>query len=353
MKRIDERNTMFARMSYKIGSQEYNDYYKNNKDQKNRDDKLRELPNIGGEGTVTYHPVHSPLVDAGFEFLSEIKHLATGPVNPVKTEIDPIEASAKLKKFAKYIGASLVGITEMKEVHYYSHRGRQSENYGEPVTEFHKFGLVFAVEMDKEMINRAPQLEEMLEVTKGYVGAAVIGMWLSYYIRALGHDARNHMDGNYLVVAPLVAQDAGLGEIGRTGILITKLFGSRVRLGVVTTDMPLVADVFSGFGIPEFCEQCGKCVKTCPGKAIPAGDRSTVDGALRWQIIQESCYGMWRRLGTDCGICISSCPFSQDIPLEWINQMKDSPQTMRKILDDYEEKYGIRPYVRQQSELLK
>jgi ferredoxin len=353
MKRIDERKTMFARMNYKVGSREYDDYYKNNMEQKNKDDELRELPNIGGEGTATYHPVHSPLADAGFGFLADIKHLASGSVNPKKAIIDPVEATEKLKKFARYFGASLVGITEMKEDHYYSHRGRQPENYGEPVNEFHKFGLVFAVEMDKEMINRAPQMEEMIEVTKGYVSAAIIGMWLSYYIRELGYDARNHMDGNYLVVAPLVAQDAGLGEIGRTGILITKPFGSRVRLGVVTTDMPLVADEFSGFGIPEFCEICGKCVKTCPGKAIPSGDRKMIDGVLRWQIIQESCYGMWRRLGTDCGICISACPFSQEIPQEQIDRMKGSPDTMKKILKEHEEKHGIRPYTRQPLDILK
>ena len=40
-------------------------------------------------------------------------------------------------------------------------------------------------------------------------------------IRRLGYPARAHIDGNYRVIAPLVARDAGLGEIGRMGLLMT------------------------------------------------------------------------------------------------------------------------------------
>ena len=47
--------------------------------------------------------------------------------------------------------------------------------------------------------------------------------------------ARAHIDGNYQVIAPLVARDAGLGTIGRMGLLMTPELGPRVRLAVVTT----------------------------------------------------------------------------------------------------------------------
>jgi len=353
MKRIDERDTMFARMSYKKGSKEYEDYYKKNPEKKEIDDEIRELPNICGEGTATFHPLHSPLADAGFRFLSDIRKYSDGDINKNKVEVEPEEMSKKLKKFVKYFGARLVGITEMKEYHYYSHRGRQAENYGEKIDKFHKYGIVFAVEMDKDMINRAPQCEEVIEVTKGYISAAVIGMWLSYYIRELGYEARNHMDGNYLVVAPLVAEDAGLGEIGRKGILITKEYGSRVRLGIVTTDMPLIPDKKQEFGIKEFCKICKKCVKTCPGKAIPEGDMELIDGKIRWQIKQENCYAAWRRIGTDCGVCLSACPFSQNIPIELVNNMKNNKNVMEKIIIEHENKNGIRPYIKQPLDLLK
>lgn len=57
---------------------------------------------------------------------------------------------------------------------YYSHLGRHAENYGEKIDKHHKFGIVFAVEMEKEMIFRAPQLPEAIAVTKGYIAAAVM-----------------------------------------------------------------------------------------------------------------------------------------------------------------------------------
>ena len=44
---------------------------------------------------------------------------------------------------------------------------------------------------------------------------------LAAAIRDLGYPARAHIDGNYRVIAPLVARDAGLGEIGRMGLLMT------------------------------------------------------------------------------------------------------------------------------------
>lgn len=353
MKKIDERDTMFARASYKKGSKEYEEYYKRNPNKKEKDDEIRDLPNICGEGTATYNPIHSPIADSGFRFLADIKKYSEGEVNDQRVEISPEEVTNKIKRFTKYFGAKLVGITEMKDYYYYSHRGRHPENYGEKVDKHHKYGIVFAIEMDRDMINRAPQCEEVIEVTKGYINAAVIGMWLSYYIRELGYEARNHMDGNYLVVAPLVAAAAGLGEIGRTGILITKKYGPRVRLGVVTTDIPLVPDSSEKFGIEEFCKICKKCVKTCPGKAIPEGDMEFINDVKRWQIKQEQCYEMWRKLGTDCGICLSACPFSQEIPLDLIEQMKDNEEVMEKIIKDHEEKNGIRPYIRQPLDLLK
>ncbi|WP_432661772.1 reductive dehalogenase domain-containing protein [Wukongibacter baidiensis] len=353
MKRIDERDTMFARMSYQKDSEQYDDYYKRNPDKKEGDDELRALPNICGEGTATFHPLHSPFADAGFRFLGDIKKYVEGEVNPNRVEIEAEEITKKIKKFSKYLGAKLVGVTKMEDYHFYTHRGRNPETYGEKIDKFPKYGIVFAVEMDKEMINRAPQCEEVLAVTKGYVDAAIIGMWLSYYIRELGYDARNHMDGNYLVVAPLVAQDAGLGEIGRNGILITKEYGQRVRLGVVTTDMPLIPDERNDFGIKEFCKVCNKCPKTCPGKAISRDDMELIDGVMRWKINQEQCYAVWRRLGTDCGVCLSTCPFSQGVSMELIDEMKDSKEAMEKILKEYEEKYGIRPYTREPLDLLK
>ncbi|QZY57254.1 4Fe-4S dicluster domain-containing protein [Crassaminicella profunda] len=353
MKRIDERDVMFSRMNYKKGTKEYRDYYERNPNKKEIDDVLRDMPNIGGEGTATYDPINSPIMDACFRFLGDIKKLSEGEINNKKVdEIDPVTMTKKLKSLSKYYNAQLVGITEMKEYHYYSHRGRETKDYGQKIENYHKYGIVFAVEMEKEMIFRAPQIAESVAVTKGYIQAAIIGMVLSYYIRELGYDARNHMDGNYLTVLPLVARDAGLGDIGRSGLLVTKEFGSRVRLGVVTTDLPLICDERDEFGLEEFCSVCNRCVRTCPGKAIPSGEKKEIEGTKRWQIQSEECYRRWRALGTDCGICLANCPFSDEIPKELIENI-GKPSVREKILKEYNKKHGIRPIIREKPDWLK
>jgi hypothetical protein len=269
---FDERDTMFARMNYVPGTAAYQDYYQRRPELKGADDALRSMPAPGEEGGATYHPVHSPLVGSAFQFLAEIKHLCDGTPADVKTNVaEPEAMTALIKGLAGYYGANLTGICAMQPRHFYSHRGREMQHYGDPVSCQDPYGIVFAVEMDKAMIFRAPGIPEGIAVVKGYVDAAVIGMVISYYIRSLGYQARNHMDGNYLLIAPLAAQDAGLGEIGRHGLLITKEYGPRVRLGVVTTDLPLLPDRKLLFGVTDFCGLCGNCAVCCPGKAIPKG----------------------------------------------------------------------------------
>ena len=60
----------------------------------------------------------------------------------------------------------------------------------------------------------------VVEKHLGFVRNRVVQ--LGYLIRSLAYPARTHIDGNYRVIAPLVARDAGLGEIGRMGLLMTR-----------------------------------------------------------------------------------------------------------------------------------
>lgn len=343
MKRFDERDTIFARMTYNPEDDHYQDYYEKNPGKKESDDLLRQPPHVYGEGTATFDPINSAIAEATFRFLGDIKKYSEGTVNTNKIEIDPQVMTNKLKGLGKFYGADLIGIAKLKEEYYYSHRGRNPQSYGEPIDNIHSYGIVFAVEMDREMINRAPLIGEGIEVTKGYVNAGLIGMILSYYLRELGYEARNHMDGNYLLIAPLVAAAAGLGEIGRSGLLITNEFGKRVRLGVVTTNMELIPNQPTDLGIAEFCELCGNCAITCPGKAISKEGQREIDGNLRWKIDAEACFSVWKRVGTDCGVCLAACPFSQGVSEELIKQMKD-PRIREEILAEYKKKHGIRVF---------
>ena len=60
----------------------------------------------------------------------------------------------------------------------------------------------------------------------------------------------------------------------------------------------------------DFCTICKKCADNCPSHSIPAGDREPIDGGLRWAIDADSCFRYWNAIGTDCGRCMTVCPYS-------------------------------------------
>jgi reductive dehalogenase len=150
-----------------------------------------------------------------------------------------------------------------------------------------------------------------MESAQQYLNAGIVAVQVAEFIRNLGYEARAHIDANYRVICPLVAQDAGLGIIGRMGLLMTPELGSRVRIGVVTTDFPFRANkpIFDG-SVISFCKICKKCAKVCPSNAISFNSQKIIDGVKRWQIDSESCFLYWCTIGTDCGRCISVCPYS-------------------------------------------
>jgi epoxyqueuosine reductase len=108
-----------------------------------------------------------------------------------------------------------------------------------------------------------------------------------------------------------VATRAGLGWIGKCALLITRNFGSAVRLATVLTDAPLpVARPINGSG----CGDCMACVQACPAHA-PLGPNWRLGLPREAFYDAQACCRMARSLsdaaGLDdiiCGICIAACP---------------------------------------------
>lgn len=307
---IDERDIMFSRNALAIGSLRFEDYYRRNPDKKPLDDKFREKPGLLNKQALFFNPYSFAAAEASFMTVTQFHNLVEGEVAPEQISPNPQEISRYLKNWSLKLGAVSVGITELKDYHRYSHVGRGND-YGQPVSLNHPYAIAFTVEMDKLMLDRAPYGPTVMESAQQYLNAGAIAVQLAQFIRALGFDARAHIDGNYRVVCPLVARDAGLGELGRMGLLMTPELGPRVRLGVVTTTLPLITDErVKDNSVIDFCTICKKCADVCPSKSIPNGDRHPIDGVVRWQINSEKCFTYWCTVGTDCGRCVSVCPYA-------------------------------------------
>jgi ferredoxin len=267
---------------------------------------------LGAEGAKYYHQLDSPYMVSVFEFIEGYRHLAA-PGQPAVTpiEITPQEATTRIKGFARQLGALDVRVTRLRDYHVYSHSGRHLYNWGQENQINHTYAVVFSVEMDHPMVHSAPLPTTCTETAIEYMRAANIGICIAAYIKNIGYNARAHIDGNYKVLATAVAHDAGLGELGRLGLIITPSHGPRVRTAVVTTDMAMVEDKPLNFGVQHFCEICKKCADNCPSQSIESGDKKEIRGTTKWQSKMEGCYKYWRSVGTDCAICLAVCPYSK------------------------------------------
>ena len=128
--------------------------------------------------------------------------------------------------------------------------------------------------------------------------------------------ARNHQDEHFCTKLPFktLATRAGLGWIGRSAVLVTRKYGSAVRLSGVITDMPFET------GTPVNTSQCGECracVDACPAGAIVGNhwDVNVPRDALldpyrcKAKVIERG-EAMGVRDGS-CGICLRVCPWTK------------------------------------------
>lgn len=301
---------MFARMARRPGTGPYRDYYERRPELRAGDDRLRGLPPLLGPGGRLFDPVLSPAAERLFDEIPELT-----PDEAVVAAWRPrLEGAADLGRLIRTmvgeLGAVAVGVTPLDPVFVYTAKGRHDSDYGRSVELDHATAVVFLVEMDFDAMQRAPMAEVIVESARQYRRAAAIAMTAAAVLEACGHSARAHFDAAYDVILPPLAVCAGLGELGRNNILIADRYGSRVRIGAVTTDLRLDADSPVSLGADHFCGLCRKCSDTCPSGALSGGDKEFIRGVWKWPTHVERCYAYWRVTGTDCGVCMAVCPFS-------------------------------------------
>jgi len=309
--RFDERDVVFSRKRLKSGSLEYRIYYALRPGNKEIDDRIRSRAGLLSPRSQYANPFHFASAEGSFFLTEALREAVDGPVAPERNDLPPGEMTAYIKNLARYFGALDVGITELHPYHVYSNVGRGTGKYGDPILVEHRYAIAFTVEMQRDMVAAAPRATTVMESARQYVEAARVAVQLAAALRELGYPTRAHIDGNYRVIAPLLARDAGLGEIGRMSILMTPRLGPRVRLGVVTTDAGLIPDSYRpNPSLIDFCSICKKCAFNCPCQAIPKGERQEIDGALRWKMDADACFLYWNTVGTDCARCMAVCPYS-------------------------------------------
>jgi len=308
--RIDERNTQFSR--YFSSAQQKEGYYRENPDIKTIDDNFLAQPGLLSPGSRQFNSLVFASAEATARMIHALRFENVGEVVSQKEQPEINRIRAYIVKWAAKMGALDSGYCELKQEHFYTLRGRH-EFYGEPVSSGHKHAIAFLVEMDREFVSTAPHAPVILESFREYLDVGLIALQVADFLRTLGWEAKAHIDSNYEVICPLVARDAGLGEIGRMGILMSEKTGPRCRISVVTTTAPLTPSVVKRDpNIIYFCERCRKCVHCCPSQSIPDGTYNRNPDTAGWKIDSDKCFSLWCKEGTDCARCMAVCPFSHD-----------------------------------------
>jgi ferredoxin len=310
--KIDERDVVFARFDLQEGTQVFEDYYDKHPECASIDQQIRQLPDLFASSHNKKDPKLFSLAAAEFDFLEHQITQVDGETKAEKKILTKKENARLIKQVIKYLGSELCGIGTLNQSYVYSNTGRGPDVYGKEIILDHRFTIVFAIEMDLAMVAAAPRAPVIVETGRQYIEAAKISIIVANFIRRLGYSARAHIAGsNYQAMLPPLAWEAGLGELGRIGTLITTKYGPRARLGLVTTSLPLETDKPKILGIQNFCEKCQKCALNCPAQAIPFGKKEENNGVLKWVLNRGECYRYWRKTGTDCAVCMYVCPYSK------------------------------------------
>ncbi len=218
-------------------------------------------------------------------------------------------------------GASMVGFADISELPSMSRQGMDS-------------AVWIAVALDPLIVReleKGPTKLYEIEYRKKNELLVNLVRHAAKMVRSFGFEARPRLptdeDIDWIdLTTPLphktVATRAGIGWIGKCGLLVTEEFGSALRMAVVLTDAAFSWKQPVGASL---CGDCDECVKACPAGAATGED--WIKGMEREEyynahLCHEYILDVIKAKGISaniCGICIGVCPYTKDYVKRTLN----------------------------------
>lgn len=226
----------------------------------------------------------------------------------------------RLKDYIYSLGADLVGFADISAV--------------PPEHRFHMpYGISIGIALNPEIVSLIPQkttveyineydtvtdkLDNICELTYKYItekGYDAVAQTVKFVKDQRSQNESDQSAGNALVPHKTVAALSGLGWISKSSLLLTKQYGSAVRLTSLLTNAPLNA-VSSKYEC--LCGDCTICVDACPGNAIKNKtwdinvEREDLIDFYACRKITEKRGEALNKMHTTCGICMAVCPHTK------------------------------------------
>jgi epoxyqueuosine reductase QueG len=203
----------------------------------------------------------------------------------------------QLAKYAEKIGIDMIGFADPRAFDRFSKRNRPQKFLKKTKTvivlTMHLYDVILDAYsqvpnsgtpvqfMDSIMELKCYNLKEFLS-NKGYESAII-----------------PYNPGLYLKDSAALA---GMGVIGKNNVLITKKFGSQVRLRAMVTTAPLITGEPLERNI--YCKDCEKCIQACPADALDGG--YSRQKCLSYNLAHMKEISKYSSIW--CNICLEQCP---------------------------------------------
>jgi epoxyqueuosine reductase len=237
---------------------------------------------------------------------------------------DPQTLTDDVRDRAAELGVNAIGFAPYDRK--YTFASYQDKWYGHTV-------IVLIKEQNYNLTQQIPHVQFEQDSFTAYAELMQAGAQLASLLHARGYRARA-ADSSSNSIVHHYAVEAGLGQMGLNGQLLTPVAGSRVRIGLVYTDAPLVHDAPRDYGIPKICDACQVCVRRCPPGAVQAR-RQEYRGVEKAKIRMDLCFPVIVQ-SHGCGICTKVCPVQKYGLQPVVEQFVASGTILGKGSDDLE-----------------
>ncbi len=258
----------------------------------------------------------------------ELFSMSAGPIEVLDRET--------AKAFSKYMRGTFKGFQQARKTKYGNENNNKTETTPEfwedfekrakelnvdfiayiPVLEnfifkglkvYGKNCIILGMEMKWEGIKNAPSAKCEIEVFRVYKVLGDVTIELAEYLKSKGYKSEaHHPFGGKLLYGPHVVA-AGLGIMGKNGLIITPEFGPRQRWSIITTDAHIPGSSKRNFDeIEEFCKSCDLCVKNCRGGSVYK-EPIKKDSGIITHIDRSKCISSILK-NNYCSYCLKICP---------------------------------------------
>ena len=225
----------------------------------------------------------------------------SGDLEPTGTPTNE-DVTDAIRQKARELGYGEVGFTR-NDRHYEYQSRKATKRTDLP------HAICLALEQDYVKTQSIPSMEAEDTHFGTYVRQGPLTVELTDFIRSLGYNVQ--VSGPTWYYGPMIPMfvQAGLGQLGANGQLLSPHFGSRARLQIIYTDAKVTYTQPVDYGIHAFCQQCQVCVNRCPGRALMP-EKVWYRGVEKNKLIFKRCRPVMARY-EGCGICMKVCPIQR------------------------------------------